>query len=94
MAGDQIVKEHSNRRQVLLDTGDAQLLRRQVLSAVESLPWQWLRNDIAIPYLKVEQQVRVGDELKENRPLILIRGAMNPYVLMLWPLGLSFAAWV
>ena len=71
----------------------AQLLRRQVPSGVESLPWQWLWNDVEIPYLKVEQQVRVGDELRENRPLVLFRGAMNPYVLMLWPLGLAFAAW-
>lgn len=72
----------------------AQLLRRQVPSGVESLPWQWLWNDVEIPYLKVEQQVRVGDELRENRPLVLFRGAMNPYVLDLWPLGLAFAAWV
>jgi hypothetical protein len=70
----------------------AQLLRRQVPSGVESLPWQWLWNDVEIPYLKVEQQVRVGVELKENRPLVLFRGAMNPYVLMLWPISLAFAA--
>ena len=72
----------------------AQLLRRQAPSGVESLPWQWLWNDVEIPYLKVEQQVRVGDELKENRPLIFFRGAMNPYVLHLWPLALAFAVWV
>lgn len=72
----------------------AQLLRRQAPSGVESLPWQWLWNDVEIPYLKVEQQVRVGDQLRENRPVVFFRGAMNPYVLMLWPLSLSFAAYI
>lgn len=70
----------------------AQLLRRQAPSGVESLPWQWLWNDVEIPYLRVEQQVRVGEELRENRPIVLFRGAMNPFVLMVWPLALSFAA--
>src|SRR5207248_1287509 len=48
-----------------------------------------------IPYLKVEQQVKVGDEVRENRPIVLFLGAMNPYVLELLPLGLAFAtfAW-
>jgi predicted membrane-bound dolichyl-phosphate-mannose-protein mannosyltransferase len=72
----------------------AQLLRRQAPSGVESVPWQWLLNDVEIPYIKVEQQVRVGDELKENRPVVFFRGAMNPYVLDLWPLVLPFAACV
>jgi hypothetical protein len=70
-----------------------QALRRQIPSGVESYPWQWLWNNTEIPYLKVEQQVRVGDEVRENRPVVLFLGAMNPYVLGLLPLGLSFAGW-
>lgn len=68
-------------------------LRRQAPSGIESYPWQWLWNDVEIPYLRVDQQVRVGDQVRENRPIILFLGAMNPYVLQLWPLGLGFAAW-
>jgi hypothetical protein len=38
----------------------------------------------------VEQQVKAGDELLETRPVVLFLGAMNPYVLLLLPLGLPF----
>jgi dolichyl-phosphate-mannose-protein mannosyltransferase len=69
-------------------------LRRQVPSGIESYPWQWLWNETQIPYLKVEQQVRVGNEVRETRPAVLFLGAMNPFVLQLWPLGLGFAAYV
>ncbi len=69
------------------------VLRRQVPSGIESYPWQWLWNDNQIPYMRVEQQVKVGEEVRENRPIIFFRGAMNPYVLQLLPLGLAFAAY-
>jgi dolichyl-phosphate-mannose--protein O-mannosyl transferase len=70
-------------------------LRRSLPSGIESYPWQWLWNDTEIPYIRVEQQVRKGDEVVETRPVVLFLGAMNPYVLQLWPLGLAFAmcAW-
>jgi hypothetical protein len=73
----------------------AQLLRRQSPSGVESTAWQWLWNDVQIPYLKVEQQVRAGERVLENRPVVLFLGAMNPFVLALWPLALGAAvhAW-
>jgi predicted membrane-bound dolichyl-phosphate-mannose-protein mannosyltransferase len=75
--------------------GYGQLLRRQVPQGIESYPWQWLWNDNEIPYLRVDQEVRVGDEVREKRPLILFLGAMNPFVLELWPLALPFVgfAW-
>jgi predicted membrane-bound dolichyl-phosphate-mannose-protein mannosyltransferase len=67
-----------------------QALRRNVPSGIESYPWQWLWNDVQIPYLRVEQQIKVGDEIRENRPLVVFLGAMNPFVLGLWPFALSF----
>jgi predicted membrane-bound dolichyl-phosphate-mannose-protein mannosyltransferase len=69
------------------------VLRRAVPSGIESYPWQWLWNDKEIPYIKVEQQVKVGDEVRENRPIVLFLGAMNPYVLQLLPLGLAFGGY-
>ena len=69
-----------------------QILRRQAPSGIESFPWQWLWNDVQIPYIKVEQQVKVGDEIRENRPIVLFLGAMNPFVLALWPFALAFVA--
>jgi predicted membrane-bound dolichyl-phosphate-mannose-protein mannosyltransferase len=69
------------------------LLRRSVPSGIESYPWQWLWNERQIPYIRIEQQVKVGEEIRETRPVVLFLGAMNPYVLQLWPLGLAFAAY-
>jgi predicted membrane-bound dolichyl-phosphate-mannose-protein mannosyltransferase len=71
----------------------ARLLRRQAPSGTESLPWQWLWNDVEVPYLRVDQQVRAGDEILESRPIVWFRGAMNPFVLTVWPVALSFAAY-
>jgi dolichyl-phosphate-mannose-protein mannosyltransferase len=62
-------------------------------SGVESYPWQWLWNAREIPYLRFEQQLRAGEEIRESRPVVLFLGAMNPFVLMVWPLSLSFAGW-
>ena len=75
------------------NVGYGQLLRRQIPQGIESYPWQWLWNDIEIPYLRVDQEVRVGDEVREKRPLIYFLGAMNPFVLELWPLALAFVAY-
>jgi predicted membrane-bound dolichyl-phosphate-mannose-protein mannosyltransferase len=70
------------------------LLRREIPSGIESYPWQWLWNERQIPYLQVDQQVKVGEEVREKRPIIQFLGAMNPYVLGLLPLGLAIAAYV
>lgn len=58
-------------------------------SGIESYPWQWLWNQREIEYLRVEEQVKAGDEVLETRPLVLFLGAMNPFVLSLLPLGLT-----
>ncbi|MCX6022904.1 MAG: glycosyltransferase family 39 protein [Chloroflexi bacterium] len=63
-------------------------------SGIESFPWQWLWNQEQIPYLRVDQHIKVGEEVRETRPLVLFLGAMNPFILHLFPLGLAFAAHV
>jgi dolichyl-phosphate-mannose-protein mannosyltransferase len=62
---------------------------------VESYPWQWLWNDVQIPYVTLQEEISQDDETVGTRPLVLFRGGMNPFVLQLWPLGLAFVgcAW-
>jgi predicted membrane-bound dolichyl-phosphate-mannose-protein mannosyltransferase len=75
--------------------GYAAMLRRPGgPSDVESYPWQWLWNDTQIPYATLTQEVTLEDEVRETRPVVLFRGAMNPFVLQLWPLGLAWAGYV
>jgi hypothetical protein len=74
-------------------TYGAALNRPSGPSGVESYPWQWLWNAWEIPYLRLEQQLRAGDEIRESRPVVLFLGAASPFVLLLWPLSLSFAGW-
>jgi polyferredoxin len=63
-------------------------------SEIESYPWQWLWNDQQIPYMIVNQQTESDDgTILEQRPIVEFRGAMNPFVLQLWPLGLAFAGY-
>ena len=81
--------EHLNR----IFTYGSALTRPAGPAGIESAPWQWLWNDREISYLQVEQQVKVGDEVREKRPAVLFLGAMNPYVLQLLPLGLAFGAY-
>jgi hypothetical protein len=59
----------------------------------ESGPWQWIFNDCQIAYLRVDVTVRAGAEVISSRPSIDFRGAMNPILVGLLPISLTFAAW-
>ena len=70
-------------------------------TGIESWPWQWLVNEVQIPYLKVTVTV-CNTTLAHNKPCpkddivrqydsILFRGAMNPFLLFLLPLSFAYA---
>ncbi|MEM3570905.1 MAG: glycosyltransferase family 39 protein, partial [Candidatus Bathyarchaeia archaeon] len=58
-------------------------LSREYLTGIESYPWQWLFNEVKIPYLTVQESIYVDSVLVKIRPSIAFVGAMNPLIIYL-----------
>jgi len=57
---------------------------------IESYPWQWILNQVQIPYLKVDGEVFAGEKSLGKVTLIHFNGAMNPAIIHLAPLALTY----
>ena len=66
------------------------LRRDDVPQGIESLPWQWLVNEVPIPYFKQDINEVVDDNVVFSRPAIHFIGAMNPFVIAMLPLALAY----
>ena len=70
-------------------------------TGIESWPWEWLINEVQIPYLKVTVtvcKVTMGegipcpqDDIIREYASILFRGALNPYLIAGLPMVLAYA---
>jgi predicted membrane-bound dolichyl-phosphate-mannose-protein mannosyltransferase len=59
----------------------------------ESDPWQWLSNDVQIPYLRVDTNEVVGGDVVTTKPSVFFRGAMNPALAGIALTALAYAGW-
>jgi len=60
---------------------------------IESYPWQWLLNEVKIPYLSSGIQYKVGERVVGEKTTVLFLGAMNPLIIYLCLPVMGYAAY-
>ncbi|MHB8620871.1 MAG: glycosyltransferase family 39 protein [Chloroflexota bacterium] len=68
-------------------------LKRGGRPGESSFPWQWLLNQVQMPYYHVDKVVQANGAVIRRIPEISFTGAMNPYLIFLAPAALGFAAY-
>lgn len=69
-------------------------LSRPVLVGIESYPWQWLINEVKIPYLTVEESVYGDHTLLSTYVSVAFVGAMNPFILFFTIPSIAYMAYL
>ncbi|MBS7655879.1 glycosyltransferase family 39 protein [Candidatus Bathyarchaeota archaeon] len=68
-------------------------LTRLVPEGIESYPWQWLLNQVEIPYLKVDVNVYSNETIIKTFTSIYFVGAMNPAIIYLCIPAIVYSAY-
>jgi len=69
-------------------------LSRPVLVEIESYPWQWLINEVKIPYLTVAESVYADHTLLSTYVSVAFVGAMNPFILFFTIPSIAYMAYL
>jgi predicted membrane-bound dolichyl-phosphate-mannose-protein mannosyltransferase len=68
-------------------------LTRLTPEGIESYPWQWLLNQVEIPYLKVDVNVYSNETIIKTFTSIHFSGAMNPAIIYLCIPAIVYSAY-
>lgn len=69
-------------------------LKRGDRLGVSSQPWEWILNQVQMPYYHLDKVIEANGEVIGRIPEISFTGALNPYLIFVAPLALAFAGYL